>query len=96
MAAVAFESIIKLIAFLTVGVFVTYGLFNGFEDIFSKASANADLKKLFQLQGNTSYTSWIGLTLLSMLAVVFLPRQFQLLVVENVSESHLRKAVWLF
>ncbi|HNA00823.1 MAG TPA: hypothetical protein PKL81_02710, partial [Ferruginibacter sp.] len=95
-AAVAFESIIKLIAFLTVGVFVTYGLFNGFEDIFSKASANADLKKLFQLQGNTSYTSWIGLTLLSMLAVVFLPRQFQLLVVENVSESHLRKAVWLF
>ena len=95
-AAVAFESIIKLIAFLTVGVFVTYGLFNGFEDIFSKASANGDLKKLFQLQGTTSYTSWIGLTLLSMLAVVFLPRQFQLLVVENVSESHLRKAVWLF
>ncbi|HQR00251.1 MAG TPA: hypothetical protein PLA61_05380, partial [Ferruginibacter sp.] len=95
-ATIAFESIIKLIAFLTVGAFVTYGLFNGFEDIFSKASANGDLKKLFQLQGTTSYTSWIGLTLLSMLAVVFLPRQFQLLVVENVSESHLRKAVWLF
>lgn len=95
-AAIAFESIIKLIAFLAVGIFVTYGIFNGFSDIFSKASDTASLKKLFTLDPNTSYTSWFGLTLLSMLAVVFLPRQFQLGVVENTNENHLRKAIWLF
>ena len=31
-----------------------------------------------------------------MLAIMFLPRQFQVAVVENVDENHLDKAVWLF
>lgn len=95
-AAIAFESIIKLIAFLAVGIFVTYGLFNGFTDIFAQAAANESMKKLFLIEPNTSYISWFGLILLSMLAIVFLPRQFQLGVVENVQESHLKKAIWLF
>jgi Na+/proline symporter/signal transduction histidine kinase len=95
-AAVAFESVIKLLAFLVAGIFVTFGLFNGFGDIFSKAAANADLARLFQFNGNGAYTTWAGLILLSMLAVVFLPRQFQLGVVENVQENHLKKAIWLF
>lgn len=95
-AAIAFESVIKLVAFLAVGIFVTFGLFDGFTDVFSKAAVHEPLKNLFQMQGNTSYTTWMGLILLSMLAVVFLPRQFQLSVVENVSENHLRKAVWIF
>ena len=95
-AAIAFESVIKLVAFLAVGVFVTFGLFDGFADVFSKAAAHDSLKHLFQMQGNTSYTTWAGLVMLSMLAVIFLPRQFQLSVVENVSENHLRKAVWIF
>lgn len=95
-AAVAFESIIKLIAFLAAGAFVVYGVFNGFEDIFNQALAKEDLKKLFVIEGNSSYGSWIGLTIVSMLAVLFLPRQFQVSVVENVSEKHLNKASWLF
>lgn len=95
-AAVAFESVVKLVAFLAVGVFVTFGLFNGFEDIFSKVAANEEMQQLFRFAGKDSYTTWTGLVLLSMLAVVFLPRQFQLAVVENVQESHLKKAVWLF
>ena len=95
-AAVAFESIIKLLAFLVAGVFVTFGLFNGFGDIFTKAAANEDLAKLFRFNGEGAYTTWTGLVLLSMLAVVFLPRQFQLGVVENVQENHLKKAIWLF
>jgi Na+/proline symporter/signal transduction histidine kinase len=95
-AAVAFESVIKLLAFLVAGIFVTFGLFNGFGDIFSKAAANEDLARLFQFNGNGAYTTWTGLILLSMLAVVFLPRQFQLGVVENVQENHLKKAIWLF
>src|SRR5690349_22106981 len=31
-----------------------------------------------------------------MLAIVFLPRQFQLAVIENVDEKHIAKAIWLF
>jgi Na+/proline symporter len=38
----------------------------------------------------------VSLTLLSMLSVMFLPRQFQVAVVENVNENHLRRAIWLF
>lgn len=94
-AAVAFESIVKLVAFLAVGVFVTYGLFNGFGDIFTRIEQKG-LQHLFVFSGTGSYSTWTGLVLLSMLAVVFLPRQFQLAVVENVQESHLRKAIWLF
>ena len=95
-AAIAFESVIKLLAFLTVGIFVTYGLFNGFTDVFARAAAEPSLKKLFLIEPNTTYTTWFSLILLSMLAIVFLPRQFQLGVVENVQESHLKKAIWLF
>ncbi|MFZ4770324.1 MAG: ATP-binding protein, partial [Ferruginibacter sp.] len=95
-AAIAFESIVKLLAFMAVGLFVTFGLFDGFGDIFSKAANNVSLNKLFQFSKDTSYTTWTGLILLSMLAVLFLPRQFQIAVVENVKESHLKKAIWVF
>jgi Na+/proline symporter len=46
--------------------------------------------------GGNGYANWFALTLLSMLAVMFLPRQFQVTVVENVNENHLRRAIWLF
>ncbi len=97
-AAIAFESVVKLLAFLLVGVFVTYGMFNGMGDIFSQALANADLKPLLALdQGKPfAYSQWFALTLLAMLSVVFLPRQFQVMVVENVDERHLRRAAWVF
>ncbi len=97
-AAIAFESIVKLMAFLAVGVFVTYGLFNGLGDLFARADAQPDIRRLLQFdQGQPfAYAQWLGLTLLAMLSVVFLPRQFQVMVVENVHESHLRRAVWVF
>jgi hypothetical protein len=97
-AAVAFESLVKLVAFVAVGAFVTYGLYDGLGDIFDRARGHAGLAELFApLPGAAgTYTSWAWMTLLSMLAVMFLPRQFQIAVVENVDESHLRKAIWLF
>lgn len=95
-AAIAFESIIKLVAFLIAGIFVVYGIFNGFGDIFSRAINNDELKKLFLLGNETSYGSWLGMILLSMLAILFLPRQFQVGVVENIREKHLTKAIWFF
>ncbi|MDB5233211.1 MAG: histidine kinase [Hymenobacter sp.] len=95
--AVAVESLLKLVAFLALGLFVTYGLFNGFVDVFDQAAAVPALRQLFTLRGTgTSATEWATLLILSMSAVLLLPRQFQLAVVENVDEDHLRKAMWLF
>lgn len=97
-AAIAFESVIKLAAFLAVGVFVVYGLFDGLGDLFSRVRAVPELAALLRLKqgGQFAWTQWFALTLLSMLSVLFLPRQFQVMVIENVRESHLRRAVWVF
>jgi len=96
-AAIAFESIVKLVTFVAVGCFVTFGLFGGFGDVFDRAAALPDAQRLFTLGGaDAGYGGWLWLTLLSMLAIVLLPRQFQVAVVENVDERHLNKAIWLF
>ena len=95
-AAIAFESIVKLIAFLVIGAFVTFGVFGGFGDIFRRAAADPQLMRLWTTVGSGGYSGWITLTLLSMAAILFLPRQFQVVIVENVDERHLDKAVWLF
>ena len=97
-AAIAFESLVKLVAFVAVGIFVTWGIYNGLADVFARAAAHPRLATLFTPLGAAagSYASWAWLTVLSMLAIVFLPRQFQVAVVENVDENHLRKAIWLF
>ena len=86
-AAVAFESVVK--------IFVTYGMFGGLSDLFQKAAASADFGRLLQLDSSRAGT-WTSLIILSGLAIIFLPRQFQIIVVENVDESHLKRAVWLF
>ncbi|MGE5338192.1 MAG: sodium:solute symporter family transporter [Gemmatimonadota bacterium] len=97
-AAIAFESIVKLVAFVAVGVFVTWGLFSGPADLFGRAMATPELRRLLTVaQGlDFPYAQWFALTLLSMLSVIFLPRQFQVMVVENVDEAHLRRAAWAF
>ncbi len=49
-AAIAFESIIKLAAFLAVGIFVTYGLHNGFADLFENARSLSELKSSLTIE----------------------------------------------
>lgn len=96
-AAIAFESVVKLVAFLAVGLFVTFGMYDGFGDLFDKAAAVPELNALLIIGGAAgNYTTWASLTVLSMLAIILLPRQFQVAVVENVNERHLNKAIWLF
>ncbi|MEN3353393.1 MAG: hypothetical protein V7640_1551 [Betaproteobacteria bacterium] len=97
-AAIAFESLVKLVAFLAVGAFVTFGIYNGFGDIFTRAAADPKLRPMMTpLEGVAgSYATWVWLTVLSMMAIMFLPRQFQVTVIENVDEKHLNKAIWLF
>jgi len=97
-AAVAFESLVKLLAFVAVGAWVTWGLYRGFGDIFARVAAEPALSPMLAPFGGVGgdYSSWIWLTMLSMLAIMFLPRQFQVTVIENKNEDHLRKAIWLF
>ena len=96
-AAIAFESVVKLFAFLAVGVFVTWGLFAGPGDIFTQAAADPDISGLLQFHGGVEeFWNWGWLMVLSALAIMFLPRQFQMAVVESTDESHLNKAIWLF
>jgi Na+/proline symporter/signal transduction histidine kinase len=95
-AAIAFESIVKLLAFLAVGVFVTFGLYGGFGKLFSAATEVEDIARLFTIESAGGYGQWVTLVLLSMAAIICLPRQFQVSVIENVDEAHLNKAIWLF
>jgi diguanylate cyclase (GGDEF)-like protein len=100
-AAIAFESLIKLLAFVAVGIFVTYVMFNGFGDVFSQAAQVPAIAHAFTIGGGSVdvYKSWaslFSLAAISMLAIIFLPRQFQVAVIENVDESYLKKAIWVF
>ena len=94
--AVALESILKLVALTAIGLFVGFGLFHGFGDLFARAAASADLRPLFQHGGVGRGIDWMTMTLLAMAAIFCLPRQFQVMVVENVDERHLNRALWAF
>ncbi len=84
--------------FLAVGVFVTFVLFAGPGDIFAAALAQTRRWRRCSPSTTTTldYTDWVWLTVLSMLAILFLPRQFQMAVLENMNEGYIRKASWLF
>ncbi len=95
-ASIAFESVVKLVAFLAVGVFVTFGLFEGFGDIFQKASLSPAIAKLFLVGNPIDSSNWFWISALSMTAVVLLPRQFHISVVESTNEDFLGTAAWMF
>ena len=90
--AVAFESLIKLIAFVAVGLFVGYGLFNGFGDLFQKA-AEADLIGILTTDA-VEAPAFLTQTLVAMLAIICLPRQFHVMVVENADHRDFDVARW--
>lgn len=94
--AVAFESVVKLAAFLALGCFVVFGLFAGPGDLFAQASAVPEMARLLTADPMLEDGSWITATILALLAIICLPRQFQMLVVENTDERHLPRAMWLF
>ncbi|QQK65237.1 PAS domain-containing protein [Cobetia sp. cqz5-12] len=92
--AIAFESLVKLVAFLTLGVYVTWGMFNGLGDLFTKADTYLELQQ--QLETQTFGTGFWAQTLLAMLAIFCLPRQFHVAVVENTHHDDARRARWMF
>ncbi|MEO1201724.1 MAG: histidine kinase dimerization/phospho-acceptor domain-containing protein [Pseudomonadota bacterium] len=93
-AAIAFESLLKLSAFVALGIFVTFGVYGGFTDLFGRAMASPELARL--LTFDAAGPSWMALTVLSGAAIFCLPRQFQMTVVGNTDERHLDTAIWLF
>jgi len=97
-AAVVFESVVKLGVFLVLGLYITYGIGGGLPQVFEKAAADPNLARLFLLgEGSgVSMPTWVSLSILSASAVVLLPRQFHMLVVENVQPHHQRTASWAF
>src|SRR5690606_7240736 len=93
---VALESLVKLLALVAVGLFAGVVLFDGFNDLFARAYATPGIEPLFHLQGVSANLDWTALTFLSFAASFCLPRQFQMMVVENLNERHLDRAIWLF
>ncbi|MBM4288309.1 MAG: GAF domain-containing protein [Deltaproteobacteria bacterium] len=96
-AAVAFESIVKLVAFLAAGILVSFFLFPGLGELFRQAQSRPELMELFLLDSSprNSYGLFLVETILAMSAIIFLPRQFHMAVVENTDEKHLLTAAWL-
>ncbi|MBN2231588.1 MAG: response regulator [Deltaproteobacteria bacterium] len=96
-AAVALESLVKLFAFLLVGLFVAYGIFDGFQDILNRIAAHPSYRHLLRIDTcrANSYQAWFTMVLLSMSAILFLPRQFHMAVIENHRENHILKAMFL-
>ena len=96
-AAMAFESLIKLAALLAIGFLVAFGLYRGFGEIFTRICQTPQFCNLTILNTGpqNSYFAFLAQTLISMGAIAFLPREFHMAVVENTDERHLLTAMWL-
>lgn len=97
MTAVAVESLVKLCTFLFAGIFVTYFLFNGMDDIFQRFSETPfSGRQTIGPEGASSFMLWMTYLILAMSGMLFLPRQFHVAVIENSNEKHILTAMWLF
>src|SRR5471030_2315722 len=94
MLAIATESIVKLFAFLAVGIFVTFWMFGGPVALFEAARHSEQAAGIFMRQ--PAYDTLLATTLLSFVAIILLPRQFHVAVVENNNENEIKRAAWLF
>jgi Na+/proline symporter/signal transduction histidine kinase len=95
-ATVAFESALKLVFFLVIGIYVCFYLFEGTEDIYLKASKLPDFKELVGIGNIENGFNWLFTICLSFFAIFLLPRQFHVAVIENEDEKHIKKAIWAF
>src|ERR1700741_4767685 len=93
MLAVATESIVKLVAFLAVGIFVTFWMFSPHE-LVERAMKTPEAVRAIEYQ--TSIGNFLTMTLLSFCAIMLLPRQFHVSVVENSTDAEVGRARWLF
>ncbi|MFH1804753.1 MAG: NahK/ErcS family hybrid sensor histidine kinase/response regulator [Pseudomonadota bacterium] len=93
--AVAFESLVKLLALLMVGFFVVYGLFDGFGDLYARSQEHAEIQRVFDRQTWLTPNFYVA-TVIALFAIFCLPRQFHVTFVENDDKRNLKSARWLF
>jgi Na+/proline symporter/signal transduction histidine kinase len=94
MTAIAVESIVKLFAFMTVGLFVTFFLARGPGQLWAEVLATPQVASVFEQAPDGG--RWLAVTFLSACAIMLLPRQFHVMVVENAHGNDVRRAAWLF
>jgi Na+/proline symporter/signal transduction histidine kinase len=94
MLAIATESIVKLVAFLAVGIFITFVMFHGPGALFSEAMHHPQAAGIFTREPRLD--TLVATTLLSFIAIIMVPRQFHVAVVENNNEDEIKRAAWLF
>ncbi len=94
-AAIAFESLVKLLALVTIGLFALFYVHDGPASLFNAATWNPAVERLMGLPDGIT-GRWVAMTVLAAAAVVCLPRQFQVAIVENADERHLAAASWAF
>ncbi len=92
--SVAAESLVKLVAFIVLGVAITFSLAGGTSGLFERAAADPTINSLFSSAPDAP--RFITMTLLAAFAIILLPRQFHVTVVENTSIHDVRKAAWMF
>ncbi|SNR27028.1 sodium:solute symporter [Paracoccus sediminis] len=90
--AIALEAVVKLLAFLAVGIFVVWGLADGPSDMLDRIARAAARHQGWILRPDR----WTALLIVSGAAIVALPRMFQVLVVEAADEDRLAVAGWAF
>src|SRR5260221_3392097 len=93
MLAIATESIVKLVAFLAAGLFVTFWMFSPVE-LIERAMKTPEAVRAINY--TPSIGNFLTMTLLSFCAIMLLPRQFHVSVVENSSPAEVSRARWLF
>jgi Na+/proline symporter/signal transduction histidine kinase len=93
MLAIATESIVKLVAFIAAGAFVTFWMFGPVE-LIERAMKTPEAVRV--LNYTPSIGNFLTMTLLSFCAIMLLPRQFHVSVVENSSDAEVSRARWLF
>ncbi|MGO4573772.1 PAS domain-containing hybrid sensor histidine kinase/response regulator [Microvirga sp. 2TAF3] len=94
MMAISLESVVKLAAFLVVGGYITFVMFDGYDNIVARLNEQGISTSLL---GRTSgFGSYITLILISSCAALLLPRQFHMTVVENRAIEDVKRAAWLF
>ena len=92
--AIAMESLVKLLALVTAGLYIIFFVFDGPSDLWTRAVENQQVMAALSYQ--TPMPRWIMLAALSALAIILLPRQFHVTVVENRTANELRVAGILF
>lgn len=94
MLAIAFESLVKLAAFVTVAGFIVFGMFDGIGDLLARATEDGRMARV--LSARPFEPAWWSTTLLAAMAVLTLPQKFHVAIVENQHPGDLRSAALLF